>query len=238
MLPGVTAVSSCRHGGVSEGVYHSLNLGDHVGDDTQAVWQNRLRFAQSAKMPSAPFWLNQVHGTQVLHLLPQRQMLPTKPVTADAVYSNIVGQVCTVMTADCLPLLIRSQAGDEVAAIHAGWRGLLAGIIEQTLRCFHAKPQQLQVWLGPAIGPTAFAVGPEVQQAFVARSAINHSAFIQDIQGQWRADLYKLARLVLMRSGVEQVFGGDYCTYTDNERFFSYRRDGQTGRMASAIWIN
>ncbi|WP_333607396.1 peptidoglycan editing factor PgeF [Arsukibacterium sp.] len=237
-LPGISAVSSCRLGGVSEGLHESLNLGDHVGDDKDAVWQNRQRFAQLAQMPAAPVWLNQVHGTQVLCLSPQTAFPPSGTVTADAAYSNMAGRVCTVMTADCLPLLVRSEAADEVAAIHAGWRGLLAGVIEQTLQCFSAKPQQLQVWLGPAIGPSAFAVGSEVQQAFVARAAVNHSAFTLDAQGQWRADLYQLARLVLMQAGVEQVYGGDYCTYTDNKRFFSYRRDGQTGRMASAIWIS
>lgn len=231
---GVKAVSSTRLGGVSGGQYASLNLGGHVGDDAVNVSANRQRFAQLARLPAAPTWMNQVHGNQVL-TLPQHSPEPLP--TADASYSRQPGQVCLVMTADCLPLLICNTAGTEVAAVHAGWRGLAGGVIEQSLLQFQAPMAELMVWLGPAIGPAAFEVGAEVRQAFVAMMPEAEAAFTGSAGGKYLANIYALARLRLQRAGVRAIYGAEYCTFTDSARFFSYRRDGQTGRQASAIWL-
>lgn len=230
----VKAVSSTRLGGVSEGGFSSLNLGAHVGDELQAVNTNRQRFSELAALPAAPVWLNQVHGTRVLQL----PLAAQADVTADASYSRQAAQVCLVMTADCLPLLICNREGTEVAAVHAGWRGLVAGVIEQTLACFQSPASELLVWLGPAIGPSAFEVGREVRAAFVAQNPLATSGFVALNAEKYLADLYQLARLRLQQHGITAIYGAEYCTYSDPERFFSYRRDGQTGRQASAIWLH
>jgi YfiH family protein len=228
----VRALSSTRSGGVSGGVYASLNLGTHVGDETGLVTQNRLLLQQQAQLPAEPAWLNQVHGTDVLELSTWQGDL----VNADAAVSRQAGQVCVVMTADCLPVLFCDQQGRQVAAAHAGWRGLVDGVLEQTLATF-AEPAQVLVWLGPAIGPNAFEVGAEVRAAFLAKDAAANRAFVPQGQGKYLADLYLLARMRLQAAGVKAIYGGDFCTYRDQKRFFSYRRDGQTGRQASLIWL-
>lgn len=229
----IKAYSSTRLGGVSEGPYASLNLGGHVGDDIEAVEANRLRFAQQIKMPNSLRWLNQVHGIQTA-CLPSPLL---GDIAADASYTKEVEQVCAVMTADCLPILFCNEAGSEVAACHAGWRGLCDGVIESCVAQFE-KPDQLMAWLGPAIGANAFEVGEEVRQAFIEKNKEAESAFKPSHnQGKWLADIYLLAKQRLACLGVKQIFGGDYCTYEDDERFFSYRRDQQTGRLASVIWI-
>ena len=156
---------------------------------------------------------------------------------ADAAFTTEPGVVATVMTADCLPLLICNRAGTEVAAVHAGWRGLAAGVIEQTLACFQSPAAELLVWLGPAIGPTAFEVGSEVRAIFMAQNPLVSDAFVALSAEKYLADLYQLARLRLQQSGVTAIYGAEYCTYSDQQRFFSYRRDGQTGRMASSVWL-
>ncbi|WP_417615859.1 peptidoglycan editing factor PgeF [Oceanisphaera sp.] len=231
----VFSAQSTRGGGVSPAPFASLNLGAHVGDNPANVEANRARLAACLSLPSAPVWLEQVHGTRVLTLPDE-----TGNLTADAVVSRTPGQVCSIMTADCLPVLFCDQAGSVVAAAHAGWRGLAAGILEATLQAMAVDPATVLVWLGPAIGPGAFEVGGEVRAAFITHSSLAEHAFMpvgnpQD--DKWLADIYQLARLRLIAAGVRQFYGGDYCTHTDAARFFSYRRDQATGRQASLIWL-
>jgi hypothetical protein len=229
---GVKACSTTRHGGISLPPYDSLNLGTHVGDEAQAVAVNRQRLVEGADLPQMPVWLEQVHGTRVVRLDGQTPA----DLQADAVYSNVPGQVCAVMTADCLPVLFCSQAGDEVAAAHAGWRGLCNGVLEQTLAAFTAEPGRISAWLGPAIGPQQFEVGPEVRAAFIAVDDAAAAAFTP--QGdKFLADIYLLARQRLQRAGIHAIYGGDRCTVSEISHFFSYRRDGITGRLASLIWL-
>ncbi|CAI1910653.1 Laccase domain protein yfiH [Serratia quinivorans] len=229
---GVKACSTTRYGGVSLPPYDSLNLGTHVGDEAQAVGVNRQRLVEGADLPQMPVWLEQVHGTRVVRLDGQTPA----DLQADAVYSNVPGQVCAVMTADCLPVLFCSQAGDEVAAAHAGWRGLCNGVLEQTLAAFTAEPGRISAWLGPAIGPQQFEVGPEVRAAFIAVDDAAAAAFTP--QGdKFLADIYLLARQRLQRAGIHAIYGGDRCTVSEISYFFSYRRDGITGRLASLIWL-
>ncbi|VEI65066.1 Laccase domain protein yfiH [Serratia quinivorans] len=229
---GVKACSTTRHGGISLPPYDSLNLGTHVGDDARAVADNRQRLVEGAGLPQMPVWLEQIHGTHVVRLDGQTPA----DLRADAVYSNVPGQVCAVMTADCLPVLFCSQAGDEVAAAHAGWRGLCNGVLEQTLAAFAAEPGRISAWLGPAIGPQQFEVGPEVRAAFIAVDDAAAAAFTP--QGdKFLADIYLLARQRLQRAGIHAIYGGDRCTVSEISHFFSYRRDGITGRLASLIWL-
>lgn len=225
----VRALQTTRLGGVSRPPYDSLNLGTHVGDDPLAVAANRNRL--SALVPGEPVWLEQVHGIRV----EQADVVGCAP-TADACVSRRPRGVCVVMTADCLPVLLCDKAGTVVAAAHAGWRGLADGVIESTVQAMQAAPADLMAWLGPAIGPQAFEVGPEVRTAFVAHDPAAAAAFLPH-DGKFLADLYQLARQRLAGLGVTGVYGGDLCTYSDPQRFFSYRRDGRTGRMASMIWL-
>lgn len=227
----VRAVCSTRNGGCSTGVYASLNLGNHVADNAERVAENRRIYQLLAQMPAAPVWLNQVHGTAV-SLLTKASIADT----ADASVTCEPGVVATVMTADCLPLLLCDKAGTQVAAVHAGWRGLCDGVIEATLAHF-AKPAEVLVYLGPALSQSAFEVGPEVRDVFISHSAQAEQAFISGNSNKWQADLYLLAKQRLQACGVHHIFGGQYCTYQQRELFFSYRRDGQTGRMASSIWL-
>ncbi len=229
---GVAACSTTRIGGVSLPPYDSLNLGAHCGDNPDHVEENRKRLFAAGNLPSKPVWLEQVHGKDVLKLTGE----PYASKRADASYSNTPGTVCAVMTADCLPVLFCNRVGTEVAAAHAGWRGLCAGVLEETVSCFADNPENILAWLGPAIGPRAFEVGVEVREAFMAVDAKASAAFIQH-GDKYLADIYQLARQRLANVGVEQIFGGDRCTYTENETFFSYRRDKTTGRMASFIWL-
>lgn len=228
----VQAISSTRLGGVSVGPYAGLNLGAHVGDQPTAVASNRQLLVEAAAMPQSPFWLEQVHGIEVATL----PVSSTEPVIADAVFSDQPGQVCAVMTADCLPVLFCDASGSQVAAAHAGWRGLAAGVLEHTLARFSAGAE-IMAWLGPAIGPMAFEVGNEVVQQFTAIDPQAEAAFVRQSKHKWLADLYQLARLRLQHAGVQAIYGGSYCTFTQDEWFYSYRRDGQTGRMASCIWL-
>ena len=233
---GVHALITTRAGGVSRAPYASLNLGDHVGDDPAAVAANRLRLRQALVGADDPVWLEQVHGTRVIDAALARTGSP--PEQADAAFARRPGVCCVVMTADCLPVLFCDASGSVVAAAHAGWRGLCAGVLEQTVAAMAVPPQTVLAYLGPAIGPQAFVVGDEVRAAFVARGATSAAAFSPLAAGKWLADIYQLARLRLAECGVEQVFGGAWCTVGDVTRFFSYRRDGRTGRMASVIWRN
>lgn len=229
---GVAACSSTRIGGVSVAPYDSLNLGAHCGDNPEHVEENRRRLFAAGALPSDPVWLEQVHGTHVLSL----DGSPYASKRADASYSRTPGTVCAVMTADCLPVLFCNLDGTEVAAAHAGWRGLCEGVLEETVSCFSDKPGNILAWLGPAIGPTAFEVGPEVREAFMAKDAQADAAFRP--QGdKYFADIYQLARQRLANVGVELVYGGEFCTHSQPENFFSYRRDRTTGRLASFIWV-
>lgn len=229
---GVAACSSTRVGGVSEGAWNSLNLGAHCGDNPEHVDENRQRVFAAGNFPSHPVWLEQVHGKEVLKLTGG----PYASKRADASYSNTPGTVCAVMTADCLPVLFCNRAGTEVAAAHAGWRGLCEGVLEETVACFADRPENILAWLGPAIGPQAFEVGPEVREAFIAKDAQAESAFHATGE-KYLADIYTLARQRLMKVGIRQIAGGDRCTVTEKDDFFSWRRDKTTGRMASFIWL-
>ncbi|MTH48431.1 purine nucleoside phosphorylase YfiH [Intestinirhabdus alba] len=229
---GVAACSSTRRGGVSLPPYDSLNLGGHCGDSPEHVEENRRRLFAAAMLPSNPVWLEQVHGKDVLKLTGE----PYASRRADAAYSCSPGVVCAVMTADCLPVLFCNRAGTEVAAAHAGWRGLCEGILEATVACFDDKPENITAWLGPAIGPGAFEVGPEVRDAFMGKDPQAAGAF-QPYGNKYLADIYQLARQRLGNLGIQQVYGGERCTFSESETFFSYRRDKTTGRMASFIWL-
>jgi len=227
----VRAVQTTRNGGLSISPYTSLNLGDHVGDNPLTVERNRMLL--QSLLPSEPVWLKQVHGTAVVDA-----GLTSCWPQADACITSTPGAVCVIMTADCLPVLLCNKLGTLVGAAHAGWRGLCDGVIEQTVHSMNVPPQTLMAWLGPAIGPRAFEVGEEVREAFVARQPEASTAFVPVKDGKWLADLYLLARLRLSGLGIDQVYGGELCTYSDNKQFFSYRRDSTTGRMGTFIWIN
>jgi YfiH family protein len=231
----IKAATSLRHPGYSQAPYDSWNLATHVEDVDAHVLSNRSLLRQRLGLPTEPAWLQQVHGTDIVTL---DQNSPGQQAEADGSYTRMHGQVCVVLTADCLPALICDRAGLEVAAVHAGWRGLAAGVLESALQCFQAPAQELLVWLGPAIGAQAFEVGAEVLQVFADQDPRARNAFTVSGDNKYLADIYQLARQRLQRAGVEAVYGGDYCTYTDASRFYSYRRQQQTGRMASLIWID
>jgi YfiH family protein len=226
----VRALITTRNGGRSTGPYASMNLGLRVGDDPEIVETNRRLL--KALLPAAPKWLNQVHGTRVVNA-----ESIADPVEADASIATSAGCVSVVMVADCLPILITDRIGSIVAVAHAGWRGLAAGIIENTIRAIEARPEHLLAYLGPAIGPSAFEVGDEVRDAFIAVDRAAQAAFRPRQPGKWLADLFLLARQRLAKAGLVNVYGGGQCTYSDPARFFSHRRDKVSGRMAALIWI-
>lgn len=226
----VCAVSTTRHGGVSRGAWTALNLADHVGDAVAAVTENRRRLVAELALPSEPRWMRQVHGSAIARA-------DIRGDCADACVAVKPGDVCVVMTADCLPVLFCNCSGTRVAAAHAGWRGLLTGVLEATLARFDDPPGDVIAWLGPAIGPEVFEVGDEVRAAFAAATPGAESQFRAGRAGHWWADINGLARQRLALAGVRAVSGGDWCTFSDPARFFSYRRDGVTGRMASLIWL-
>ncbi|MCT8948873.1 peptidoglycan editing factor PgeF [Pseudomonas iridis] len=230
--PAPTSVRACvttREGGVSEAPFDSLNLGDHVDDRPEAVAENRRRLTDHFSIK--PAWLQQVHGIAVA------QADPGIVATADASWTATPGIACAAMTADCLPALFCNRAGTRVAAAHAGWRGLAAGVLEATLDTLDVPAEDVLVWLGPAIGPKAFEVGPEVREVFINQLPEAAEAFVpSDNAGKFMADIYLLARLRLAERGVTAVYGGGFCTVTD-PRFFSYRRAARTGRFASLVWL-
>ena len=227
----VHAFTTTRKAGFSQGPWSSLNLGKSCGDNPQHVDQNRRSLLRL--LPSEPRWLNQVHGTHVADWDKANETV----AGADAITSSKTGQVCAVLTADCLPVLFCNLTGTRIAAAHAGWRGLAAGVLEATVLAMGCPPADLMAWLGPAIGPRAFEVGKDVYDAFVNLHPDNAIAF-QPHRDRWLADLYQLAGLALGRAGVKRVSGGQHCTYLEKDRFFSYRRDGQTGRMLTAAWLS
>lgn len=230
----VHALTTTRRGGASRGPYRSLNLAAHVGDDVSAVAENRARLLRLAALPAAPVWLNQVHGIAAIDAAGA-----APAVTADAAFAATANVVCAVLTADCLPVLLYDRRRRLVAAIHAGWRGLAAGVIAATVARMHSHGDDLLAWLGPAIGPQQFEVGDEVRAQFLAHAARSAAAFRPSANaGRWYADIYQLARQRLDEAAVTAVYGGGWCTVAEPERFYSYRRDGVTGRMATLIWMS
>lgn len=230
----IHAFTTTRQGGVSVAPFDSFNLGDHVGDEKSAVKINRTLLVDKFRLPQVPLFLTQTHSTKVMRL-----PYNGNNIEADAVYSNQDNQVCAVMTADCLPVLFTNSQGNEVAAAHAGWRGLCDGVLEQTVHYFQAKPLEIIAWLGPAISVSAFQVGKEVREQFIDVDPIAENAFYPDPHqaGKYFANLYQLATQRLNKLGITQIYGGEHCTFSEKDKFFSYRREGKTGRMASLIWF-
>ena len=251
--PGVRALTTTRIGGVSRGALACWNLATHVGEASDLCAQNRQRLREALALPVEPYWLNQVHGIAVArppcvdtvnqavtHNEP-RNLNPSQaePPTADAAVTSHGGVVLAVLTADCLPVVFSANNGRVLGVAHAGWRGLVGGVLQATLQSMAdagAKPGDIQVWLGPCIGPTAFEVGDEVREAFVTRDSANGRCFTANARGRWQADLVSLARLELTRLGVTALYSANCCTYTDTERWYSYRRDPAAGRMATLVW--
>ena len=233
----VRSAITLRTAGCSQAPFDSFNLADHVGDHPSAVAANRQALTQLLQLPSEPIWLHQVHGSEVVYGPEAAQK-----TTADACYTDVLGQVCAVMTADCLPVLFCNQQGTKIAAAHAGWRGLCAGILRNTASYF-SPDETIFAYLGPAIGPQVFEVGAEVREAFLSSAqntqhqAMIDSAFRWSDDSRYLADLYALARAELACCGIDNVYGGDFCTHSQSEQFFSYRRNQITGRTASLVWL-
>lgn len=230
----VCAAVTTRCGGVSQPPYASLNLSAATADRREHVAENRRRLRVTLALPEEPRWLRQIHGVGVV----AAEQISRDITEADAVWTTRPGLVCAIHTADCLPVFLCDRDGRRVALVHAGWRGLVAGVIEAAHAALGVPGEHLMAWLGPAIGAQAFEVGPEVRGAFLAADPGLSAAFHATPHGRWWADLYRLARHRLRRCGVERVYGGGFCTATESQRFYSYRRDGRTGRMASLLWLS
>jgi hypothetical protein len=230
----VRAASTLRGGGVSQAPFDTLNLAAHVDDRPGAVAENRRRLCAALELPQEPFWLEQVHGARALVV----EDAAPDDRQADAAVTAQPGAVCVVLTADCLPVLFATTDGRKVAAAHAGWRGLAAGVLEATVTALEAPPREVLAWLGPAIGQPHFEVGEEVHRAFVGANPAAAAAFLVNERGRWQADLYRLARQRLNRAGIDAVYGGGWCTFAESQSFFSHRRDGRCGRMATLIWMD
>ena len=230
----VRSLVTTRSGGVSVGGYASLNLAARSGDDPRAVSENRARLR--AMLPAQPRWLRQVHGTAVVDA-GRESAEPFGEPQADASVTRAAGVVCAVLVADCMPVLIADAAGRAAGVVHAGWRGLAHGVIERTLDALGGDPRELLAWLGPAIGPRVYEVGDEVRAAFVAHDPVAQRAFRAVRPGHWLLDLYAIARQRLAARGVTRVSGGGFCTYSEPGRFFSFRRERESGRMAALIWL-
>jgi hypothetical protein len=227
----VTAWVTERAGGASSGSYSALNLATHVGDAPERVAENRAILSAGVRLPSEPVWLEQVHGTNVLDL-DRDHVAP-----ADGAVTSRAGVVCAVLTADCLPVIFASRDGGRVGVAHAGWRGLLNGVLPAAVRALRTPPQDIVAWLGPAIGAESYEVGAEVRDAYLARDRHADRAFTPNERGRWQADLYALARASLARAGVGAVHGGGFCTYREAHRFFSHRREAPCGRFATLVWL-
>jgi polyphenol oxidase len=252
--PGVRSAFTLRTGGVSVAPYDSLNVGAGIGDFPEAIAENRRRVREKLGLPSEPVWLEQVHGTDVVELGSTSALSWTAatsagghgvaalgadsaaPPTGDASVARGAGYVCAIRVADCMPVLFAARDGSAVAAAHAGWRGLAGGVLEATVRRLGLPASQLIAWMGPAIGPAHFEVGDEVRGAFTATDLDAEPAFVANARGRWQCDLYALARHRLTAVGISGIYGGGWCTFAEAERFFSYRRSGQCGRMAALIW--
>jgi YfiH family protein len=233
--PGVRAITTLRHGlGASAPPFDRFNLGARCGDDPAAVAENRRQLGAALGLPSAPRWLRQVHGTRVA-----REPGSDEP-EADAAVTGVPGTVLAILTADCLPVVFAARDGSEIGAAHAGWRGLADGVLEATVAAMHTAPDDMSVWLGPAAGPQAYEIGADVFEAFLSRDAAAAAAFAPTRPGHWRVDLYALARMRLLATGMpaDAIHGGGLCTISDATRFFSHRRDGRSGRIATLAWIS
>ena len=229
---GVKALVTTRKGGLSDAGFSSFNLGLYSGDDRETVRANRQLLKQDLDLATSPLWLKQVHGVEVADANADHQ-----ETEADASVSRQALSVCAVLTADCLPVLFCNLEGTVVAAAHAGWKGLVAGILEATVRAMGVPPETVMAWLGPAIGQHNFEVGPEVREQFLTEDIGCSEAFIPGQGDRWFADLYALAQRQLNRLGINRVYGGEFCSYDRSDLFYSYRRDGKgSGRMASLIW--
>jgi len=256
--PRVRAAFTLRTGGVSAAPYDSLNLGSRIGDSPESVAENRRRVRVALRLPAEPAWLEQVHGIEVVDVLADSADV-SSPRTGDAAVARDAGRVCAIRVADCMPVLFAALDGSVVGASHAGWRGLVGGVLEATVARMGVPASQVIAWMGPAIGPRHFEVGDDVRTAFLAAAADGGSgvdartsgvsaaaadpatrvasAFTANARGRWQCDLYALARLRLEALGIASIYGGGWCTFAEADRFFSYRRDGQCGRMAALIWI-
>lgn len=230
----IKACTTTRLGlGVSQPPYDQFNLADRVNDNPLHVKQNRAQLKEALLLPEEPIWLKQTHSNLVLSAQPYN-----RDQEGDASIASHASQVCAILTADCLPILICQRDGSQVAAIHAGWRGILNGVIENTINALSTNPDELLVWFGPAISQSHYEVGDEMRDSFLAHDPHTASAFTPSPNNRWLANLYQLADFRLRKQGITQIYGGTYCTYSDAARFYSYRRDGaQTGRIASLIWI-
>jgi YfiH family protein len=227
----VKVVSTLRQGGFSQAPYDSFNLAEHVGDEQACVFRNRQLLKQAYSLPAEPNWLEQTHSTRVVNLENDTSR------SADAAITRRMNTVAVVMTADCLPVLLCNRAGTEVAVIHAGWRGLADGVIQETLNKMHSCASELMAWIGPGISRHFFEVGDEVRDIFLLHSGQNRPFFISARAGHWLCDLQGIASSILERRGVAEVGLAPACSYRDEAQFFSYRRSATTGRMASLIWI-
>ena len=230
--PQVKALCTTRNGGFSQHPYDSLNLAAHVGDDDQSVSRNRQVVCDSLQLPAEPCWLEQTHGARVVNLESESNRL------ADAAIARQPNTVAVVMTADCLPILLCNRSGTEVATIHAGWRGLVDGVIEATVNDMNSPPDQLLAWIGPGISQQCFEVGNQVRELFVARNTADESHFVASRPEHWLCDLYGLATDTMSRLEVAEISRSEYCSFSDKSDYFSYRRNALTGRMASMIWID
>ncbi|QNN47634.1 peptidoglycan editing factor PgeF [Thermomonas brevis] len=263
--PGVRALTTTRFGlGMSQPPFDTFNLGSRCGDDAEAVAENRRQLEAALALPSAPRWLRQMHGVEVARFAPslsrsegeglssaqQAEATPSRlppslrerggeseEPEADAAVTSTLGTVLAILTADCLPVVLAAKDGSEIAAAHAGWRSLCAGVLEATVAAMRTPPDRLMAWLGPAAGPQAYEIGEEVFDAFTARDGRARMAFLPTRPGHWKVDLYTLARQRLLDAGVFDVHGGGLCTISDPARFFSHRRDGRSGRIATLAWI-
>jgi YfiH family protein len=228
---GVRAWVTERAGGASSGSYSALNLAVHVGDSAERVAENRARLRAAVPLPSEPVWLEQVHGATVLDL--DREAI----APADGAVTSRVGVVCAVLTADCLPVIFAARDATRVGVAHAGWRGLLNGVLQAAVRALGTPPAEIVAWLGPAIGAASYEVGADVRDAYLARDPSAAAAFAPNPRGRWQADLYALARASLVEAGVAAVHGGGFCTYREAGRFFSHRREAPCGRFATLVWL-
>lgn len=237
--PGVHAFTTLRHGiGASRPPFDTFNLGNFTavdGDDPATVDRNRALLIEHARLPSAPHWLKQVHGVDVVRFETGSN---GDEAIADASVTSTPGVVLAILTADCLPVVFAADDGREVAAAHAGWRGLAAGVLEATVAAMRTPAGRVVAWLGPAAGPQAYEIGEDVYRAFVDRDPATTAAFAATRSGHWRVDLFALARMRLAQAGVTRVHGGGLCTLSDPQRFFSHRRDARTGRLATLVWFD
>lgn len=234
--PGVRAITTTRSGaGVSQSPFAAFNMGSRSGDDAVAVTANRRQLQEMLGLPGAPHWLHQVHGVQVARI----DTAASDEPQADAAVTAVPGQVLAILTADCLPVVFAAADGSEIGAAHAGWRGLAAGVLENTIAAMHSAPQNLLAWLGPAASAAHYEIGAEVRDAFIRHEQAAESCFVATRPGHWKVDLYALARQRLMAAGMaaSAIHGGEHCTIGEPEKFYSYRRDGRTGRMATLVWM-